>query len=174
MRKSFFINFGILLLTNLFAKPLWIIADLWVQRETEEEYGIYFVLFNISMLFSVLLDVGINNFNNRKIAAVPSKFKNYFPKLLSLRIILSVIYCLVLLLVAVILGYTGKNFMYISILGFNQVLLSLILFMRSNFTALQMFKVDSLISITDRLVMLIFIAFIFLTNYYTISIPLFI
>jgi O-antigen/teichoic acid export membrane protein len=174
MRKSFFINFGILLLTNLFAKPLWIVADLWVQRETEEEYGIYFVLFNISMLFSVLLDVGINNFNNRKIAAVPSKFKNYFPKLLSLRLILSVIYCLVLLLVAVILGYTGKNFMYISILGFNQVLLSLILFMRSNFTALQMFKVDSLISITDRLVMLIFIAFIFFTNYYTISIPLFI
>ncbi len=174
MRKSFFINFGILLLTNLFAKPLWILADLWVQRETEQEYGVYFVLFNISMLFSVLLDVGINNFNNRKIAAVPSKFKNYYPNLLSLRLVLSVLYSAILLAVAYILEYTGKNLIYIAVLGINQILLSFILFMRSNFTALQMFKIDSLISVTDRLVMLIFIAFIFFTNFYTISIPLFI
>lgn len=174
MRKSFFINFGILLLTNLFAKPLWIIADLWVQRETEKEYGLYFVLFNLSMLFSVLLDVGINNFNNRKIAAVPSRFKNYFPKLLALRLILSLIYTIVLLISACVFNFKGINFLYVFILGVNQIMLSFILFIRSNYTALQMFKLDSLISVTDRIVMLIFIAFIFYSNYYKISIPLFI
>ena len=57
--------------------------DMKVQTATGEAYGSYFPLVSLSIIFSVLLDLGINNYNNRKIAAHPARFKNYFSSITS-------------------------------------------------------------------------------------------
>ena len=45
---------------------------------------------------------------------------------------------------------------WLIIIGFNQVLVALILFIRSNLSALLLFKKDSILSITDRLILIFF------------------
>lgn len=155
MRKSFLSNFLVLLLTNILIKPFWIISDLWVQRNTGEDYGVYFVLFNLSLIINIICDLGIGNFNNRKIAAIPNRFQNYFAKASMLRLLLALIYLFILLVLALVFSYQGKSLEYLIVLGVNQILLSSILFLRSNLTALKFFKTDSLMAILDRILMII-------------------
>ena len=75
MRKNFITNISFLLLLNLLIKPFWILGiDRGVQNALGPEvYGVYFALFNFSYVFQVILDFGINNYNNRLIARSPDK-----------------------------------------------------------------------------------------------------
>ena len=76
MRKNFITNIGFLLLLNLLVKPFWILGiDRSVQNAIgAEAYGTYFALFNFAFLFQVVLDFGINNYNNRQIAGKPELY----------------------------------------------------------------------------------------------------
>ena len=67
MRKKFATNLIFLFAANLLVKPFWIFGiDRVVQNKVGAEvYGTYFAVFNYSFLLSILLDFGINNFNNR-------------------------------------------------------------------------------------------------------------
>ena len=116
MKKNFVLNFILLFVVNLLVKPAWLYTDLMVQRETGEDYGLYFVLFNFSMLFNMLLDFGITNYNNRKIAANENKFKNYFSYIFSLRLVLAGIYLIILLLSGWFLGYQKASFYWLFVL----------------------------------------------------------
>lgn len=171
MNKNFLINFGILFLVNLIIKPAWIFSEIFVQRETGEDYGLYFVLVNLSFLFNIIIDAGINNYNNRKIAAVTGRFKVYFPNVFGLRIALSLAYILLLLLTGLSMGFAGNSILYLSILGANQILLGTILYVRSNLTALKHFKTDSFLSVTDRAIMitLLLISVFLMENQMTIG-----
>jgi O-antigen/teichoic acid export membrane protein len=159
-----------LFLVNLLIKPAWLLSDLWVQRTTGEDYGAYFVIFNLSMLFNIFLDVGINNYNNRKIGAIEGRVNNYFGRILSLKSFLSLGYIILLIPIGFLLKV---DLQHMCLLAINQVLLSFILFFRSNLTGLKHFKLDSLISVLDRVFMIIGIfAYIFI--YHEINIPAFI
>ena len=70
MQRKFITNLALLLFLNFLIKPFWLFGiDRTVQNSVlAEDYGIYFTLFNFSMLFNILLDVGITNFNNKNIA----------------------------------------------------------------------------------------------------------
>src|ERR1043165_847842 len=70
MQKVFFRNLAFLIALNVLIKPLWILGiDRTVQNVVGSSvYGIYFVLFNLSMLTQILLDAGISNYNNRYLA----------------------------------------------------------------------------------------------------------
>jgi hypothetical protein len=52
-------------------------------------------------------------------------------------------------------------------LALNQVLLSYILYLRSNLTALHLFKVDSVISVMDRLLAIVFCSFFLYSGYWS-------
>ena len=45
---------------------------------------------------------------------------------------------------------------WLAVIGFNQILIALILFIRSNLSALLLFKKDSILSIIDRLILILF------------------
>lgn len=157
MQNKFASNLFILLFANLLVKPFWIFGiDRVVQnRVGVEAYGSYFALFNLSMLFSIVLDFGINNFNNRAIARHPSRLSAYLPNLLLIKLGLAGVYILVAMFVAFISGYQSVQVKLLLALAFNQVILSYILYLRSNLTALHHFKLDSFISILDRLLSII-------------------
>ena len=67
MRKKFAGNLLLLIFANVLVKPFWIFGiDRVVQNKVgPAEYGTYFALFNFSFLFGIVLDFGLNNFNNR-------------------------------------------------------------------------------------------------------------
>lgn len=129
--------------------------DMKVQTATGEAYGSYFPLVSLSLIFGVLLDLGINNYNNRKISAHPGRFKNYFSAIIIVRFGLAILFTGILILVGVLDNYPIHRLFLLLILGLNQVFLSSILYIRSNFTALGHFKTDSFFSVLDRVLMIL-------------------
>jgi len=156
--KKFVQNIAFLLLLNGLIKPFWIFGiDRTVQNTVAEgEYGVYFGLFNLAFLLHILLDFGINNYNNRTIAQNPSLIDHYLPSLLMLKLGLTFLYVAICFLVAYFLNYDAFQLKLLGFLMLNQIFLSFILYFRSNLSALHLFRQDSIISILDRSLMIVF------------------
>jgi len=168
MQKKFLSSLGLIVLLNLIVKPLYILGiDAEVQnRVGQESYGLYFGLLNLSFIFNILIDLGINNFNNRNIAQNTGLIKNHFSKLFSAKAILALLYALFTLFIGLLLGYfSDQNELHILLfLVFNQVIVSFILFSRSNLAGLHMFKSDSVVSILDRSLLIVFCSVLLFTG----------
>ncbi len=158
MQKKFLTNLILLLFLNLLVKPFWILGiDRGVQNAIgAEEYGLYFSILNFTFIFNIFLDFGITNFNNRNIAQYEHLLHKHFSGLVILKFLLSVIYFAVIIIAGLLLKYHERQMFLLLILGFNQFLLSFILYLRSNISGLLMFKTDSMLSVMDRLLMIIF------------------
>ena len=129
-----------------------------------EEFGLYFSLFNFSLLLNILLDLGITNFNNRNISQNPSLLTKHVSNIVSLKLILAIFYAILTLSIALIVGYDERQFWILSLLIVNQFLLSLILYLRSNLSGLHLFKTDSVVSVLDRFLMIILCSFLIWGN----------
>ena len=158
MQRKFLTNLGLLLTLNLLIKPVWIFAiDRNVQIVTGVDYGIYFELLNFSFLFNILLDLGITNYNNRNIAQNRQLLNKHFSAIIVLKFMLSLVYSLIAFLVAIfVMKYEGSQLKLLGWLAFNQIMLSFVLYLRSNISGLLMFKTDSFLSVLDRLLMIFF------------------
>ena len=158
MRKKFATNLIFLFAANLLVKPFWIFGiDRVVQNKVGAEvYGTYFAVFNYSFLLSILLDFGINNFNNRAVSRNSKRSGEYLLNLLMLKLILAFLYFAFTFVTALSTGYSELQMKMLVFLALNQILLSAILYFRSNIAALQLFKTDSIVSILDRLLTIIF------------------
>lgn len=157
MRRKFFTNLSLLLFLNLLIKPFWIFGiDRTVQNVVgAEEYGLYFSLFNFSLLLNMLLDLGITNYNNRNIAQNSQLLSKSLASIVSLKFLLAVIYFVITIIAAFIVGYEGRQFYLLLFLIFNQFIASFILYLRSNLSGLHYFKTDSILSVLDRTIMII-------------------
>ena len=159
MQRKFLTNLGLLLTLNLLIKPVWIFAiDRNVQIITGVmEYGFYFDLLNFSFLFNILLDLGITNFNNRNIAQNHQLLNKHFSSIIVMKFLLSGVYIVVAFLVGLfIMKYNARQMTLIGWLAFNQILISFVIYLRSNISGLLMFKTDSFLSILDRFLMILF------------------
>ena len=138
-------------------KPLFIFGiDLGVQnRAPEGEYGRYFALLFVAYLFQIITDFGIQNFNNRHVSQHPHLMAKYFPNLLALKLVLSFAYLIITPLLALLLfRYRLDDMPLLLVLLFNQALIQLIFFLRSNVSGLGHYRLDSLLSSADKLLML--------------------
>lgn len=149
---------------NLLIKPFWIFGiDITVQNTVgSSEYGFYFALFNFSLLFNIFLDLGITNFNNRNIARHHQLLSKHFSNIIGLKFLLGVLYIFIILIGAFFIDYNERQIKFLFVLAGNQFLLSLIMYMRSNISGLQLFKTDSILSVLDRLLMIIIVGFLLL------------
>jgi O-antigen/teichoic acid export membrane protein len=157
MKRKFFTNLGFLLFLNLLVKPFWIFGiDRTVQNITEPgEYGFYFTVLNFTFLFNILLDFGITSFNNRNIAQNQHLLNKHFSGIALLRLVLAGVYFVVIFIVAAIIGYDSRHFYFLVFLGINQFLISFILYLRSNISGLLLFWIDSIISVLDKVLMIL-------------------
>jgi O-antigen/teichoic acid export membrane protein len=158
MQRKFLTNLGLLLSLNLLIKPIFIFG---IDRNIQNivgigDYGFYLVIFNFSFLFNILLDLGITNFNNRNIAQNHHLLNKHFSGIVLLKLVLTFFYVLFTFSVALILRYNTEQLKLLGFLCFNQFLLSFILYLRSNISGLLSFKTDSIISVLDRLLMILF------------------
>ncbi|MBR4136392.1 MAG: oligosaccharide flippase family protein [Bacteroidales bacterium] len=157
-QKDFVFNLCILLFLNLLVKPIWILGvDVGVQNQVgAADYGLYFAVFNFSYMFYMLLDMGICNFNNRNIAQNNQLLDKYLSSILVLRLLLCILYFVVIYTVALIIGYRGAQLKLLFWVGINQFLNATMLYLRSNVSALLLFKTDSFLSVLDRLLAILF------------------
>ncbi len=157
MQKKFITNLIILLFLNLLIKPFWILGiDRTVQNVVgAHDYGFYFAVFNFTFLFNILLDFGITNFNNRNIAQNHHLLKKHFSSIIVLKLLLALVYIIISFAVAFIIGYDSAQVKMLVVLGINQFLISFILYLRSNISGLHFFKTDSVISVLDRMLMIL-------------------
>lgn len=141
-----------MLLANLLVKPFWILGiEVEVQNAVgNEAYGFYFALFSFSYIFNILLDLGVTNFNTRNIAQHPQLIGKHLSSILVIKVLLLGMYLMVTFGVGMIMGYGSEEFQLLAWLTLCQFLNSLILYLRSNFEGLLLFKWDSLFSVLDQ------------------------
>ena len=131
----------ITLLLNILIKPLALFGiDAVVQnRVGPYDYGTYFSLLNLSILFNIVLDIGINNYTTKKVAQDPQKASDYFGKVMVLRFVLFIVYTFFTLSIGYVIGYGEKQFLMLAFLMFNQLLIMIIQFSRSYFSGFHLF-----------------------------------
>ena len=163
-QRKFIINLAILIILNLLIKPYWIlIIDPGIQNQVgNSNYGEYSALFMFSFLLTILLDFGLTNFNNKNIAQNNHLLSKHFSSLLTLKFVLGIVYVTLTMLCALLIGYDSRFMKLLFILCINQFLISFILYLRSNLQGLHLFKTDSIVSILDRLIMIIICVAMFL------------
>jgi len=166
LKRKFVTNLILLISLNLLIKPFWIFGiDRTVQNLVgDESYGFYFALFNFSMILNILLDVGITNFNNRNISRYNFLLPKHLSNIVGLKLVLAIVYAIFSLIIAGIIGYSKVQFHLLFFLIFNQFLVSFTLYLRSNITALQFFRTDSLLSVLDRSLMILICSLLLYTN----------
>jgi O-antigen/teichoic acid export membrane protein len=165
LKRKFFTNLVLLLTVNVLVKPFWLFGiDRTVQVVTGDDYGLYYSLFALSLTLNILLDMGITNYNNRNIARYSHLLPKHMGNILGIKFMLSIVYAIVCLGMGFIIGYNNVQFHLLYFLIFNQFLLQLILYLRSNLSALHLFTTDSLVSVLDRIFMIFFCGILLFTN----------
>jgi O-antigen/teichoic acid export membrane protein len=144
-----------MILLNVLIKPLWILG---IDRQVQvvvgaEVYGKYFALLSLAFIFNIFLDIGITNYANRNIAANRLLLSSVTANGLAAKLILSVLYTILLFIIAKSSGITDNKLL--ALLIALQILTSLLLFARGIVSALQLFKTDALLSIIDKALMII-------------------
>lgn len=162
MRKYFVGNIVFLLLVNLVVKPVWIFGiDRNVQNFVgHAAYGQYQAILSFCIIFQIFLDFGLQNFNNRTVAQSPEVIRTLFPNILWAKVFLSLGYYVLLFFFGFLIGFRAHALWLLLLLGFVQVLSSLVLYLRSNVSALHRFKMDSLLSVSDKLIMILICGFL--------------
>ncbi|MBR3783047.1 MAG: oligosaccharide flippase family protein [Bacteroidales bacterium] len=157
MQKKLLSGLFWVLLANLLVKPFWLLGiEVGVQNAVgNEAYGFYYAIFSFSYIFNILLDLGLTNFNTRNIAQHPQLIGKHLSGILGIKILLLGLYVVVTFTVGLLMGYGSAEFRLLALLTLCQFLNSLILYLRSNFEGLLLFRWDSLFSVLDRLLMIV-------------------
>lgn len=157
MKQKFLANFLFLIFVNVLVKPIYVFGiDMKVQSVVgPEEYGLYFSIFSFSFIFFIILDLGLTQYNSRIIAQDHSLLKSHLPNFIIAKSLLGVVFFIAIYLGALLLGYSSKELYWLGILGLIHFLNSLTEYFRSNIAALHLFRLDAILSIINRVLLII-------------------
>ncbi len=152
MNREFATNAVLIVLINLLVKSFYLFGiDRTVQNILPEgQYGLYFTLFTFAFLFQIAADFGLQNFNARQVSQSRHLLTKYFPYLLGVKSLLGVGYLLVVGVAGFLWGFHSLAWQLLMLIGLNQFLQTLILFLRSNLAGLGLYRLDSVVSVLDK------------------------
>ena len=156
MNREFLLNALFLIFVNAIVKPFYVFGIERTIQDTvgPEVYGLYATLFSFTFLLFMVNDFGIHYFNNTTIAKHPQLIGKYFPNILMLKILLALLYLAMVFVAALMRGFEIEIFHLIFFIALNHVLISLVAYLRSNISGLGMYRVDSMISTLDKLLLI--------------------
>jgi O-antigen/teichoic acid export membrane protein len=157
LKRKFISNLSFLLGLNLIIKPIYVFGiDRVVQNNVGTEiYGNYFFLFNLVLIFQILLDMGIESFSRREIARYNNMAGKYLSGLIPIKFVLGVVYFILCSVVGLAWGLSSHQWLILMVLMGNQFMASFTLYLRSTLGGLHLFKQESFISVLDRTIMII-------------------
>lgn len=157
MKKTerFYFSLFLLIFLNGIIKPVWIFAiDRQVQNHVGiADYGQYFSLFNLSVIFTFLLDLGLTVYFSRQLAIRNISFDDLAGNFLLLRLLLVLVYLLVVFSIALFTGVTRWDI--VAYTALIQIFSSLFVFFRSLISAHQWFRADAWLSVLDKTLMIV-------------------
>lgn len=161
MSKSFLSNLAFLIAINLIIKPVFIFGiDRNVQNLVgEHDYGMYFTFLTFCMIMQVVGDAGLQNYNNQQIASEARSFQEFFPGVMLAKAVVSILYFVLVLVGALLLGYQANYDLLVWIM-IGQFFSGVLLLLRTNISGSGYYRTDSLFSSMDRFFM------IFLCGYF--------
>ncbi|NOT37081.1 MAG: oligosaccharide flippase family protein [Saprospiraceae bacterium] len=178
MKKAFISNIVFLILANLLIKPFYLFG---IERKVQilvgnYDFGNYYNLFNFTLILQFINDFGIQNYTSRTISQATQDVELKARQLLQIKLGLSFIYLVLSLGIALLWYGEEVDIKFILHLCINQILISLIFFLRSNIAGLGLYFADSIFSILDRALLIIFmVGFCFVPSLQSqVSIPLFV
>ena len=106
MIAQFFRNAILQVSLNLAVKGIYLFAvERTVQNSLPEgDYGLYFALLGLGMLFQVIADFGLQLFNSRELAGHLHLLAQYFPYFVGLKLLLGSLFIAILLAEGIALG----------------------------------------------------------------------
>lgn len=164
MRKVFLKNLLLLQALNLIIKPAWLLLiDREAQNLLGQTYGEYYLVLNLTLIANIVLDLGIQNFNNTSVASDENFFKNNFKGIFFLKGILSSLYFLVVIGLAMQSSIPMPKDLLLVLIA-NQIVTSFVLYLRSNINGLHLYTVDSLLSVSDKFFAILLCVVFYLSN----------
>jgi O-antigen/teichoic acid export membrane protein len=166
MKREFLINIIFLITINLLIKPVYIfLIDRGVQNAVEPgSYGLYFTMFNFAYLFQMILDMGLQNFNNQSLSADKSLIRQYLPNILFLKLFTVLVFWVVLFFTVWIIGYPSSYYKMIIGVGWIHVGLTYLLYLRTNISGMGYYRTDSFMSILDKALLIGVVGFLLFRN----------
>ena len=157
MRRAFTSHLALLLAVNLLVKPLYLFGvELGVQNVVgTEAYGRYATYFAFALLFGVVYDLGLQNYNAVTLSRTPALLRERLPVLLALKLAVSGAYVLLVLAAAYLLGAELAEFRLAGLAALYHAGLSLLNLLRTNLGAQERYAAGSLLSVVDRLALVI-------------------
>lgn len=147
--KKFASQVSLLIVVNLIVKLVWIF---FIERKIQllvgfENYGLYYSIFNFTLILSIINDPGLSNYLIRFIAS-KNKNSSEISDLFSIKIILSISYLLFTLALSFLTGY--KNYQLVFILIGYQILWSFLIYLRGFLKGHQFLNQEVFFSILDK------------------------
>lgn len=162
MKKIFISNLVLVILLNVLVKPFYIFGiDRGVQNSVgTNEYGLYFALYNFVYLFQIINDFGLQNYNHSVLSKHQQLIPKYLPKILATKLVLGIIFIVAVIAGAAIIGFSNLIWPLLLFLVINQVLLSFIVYARTTLSALGHYHLDSMLSVSDKFIMIFGVGYI--------------
>ncbi|MFT4565217.1 MAG: O-antigen/teichoic acid export membrane protein [Saprospiraceae bacterium] len=157
MRREFILNILFLVMINLIIKPFY---TFFIETDVQNllgpaSYGVYFSLFNLSYILQIVLDMGIHNYGSQYLAKGETDSNRFLSLALTTKGILMLLFAFTIVFVSFALSYDPqlRNLLYF--ISLNQVFISLIFFFRSSLAAIGYYRMNSIVSVLDKLLMII-------------------
>jgi O-antigen/teichoic acid export membrane protein len=166
MKRFFVKNLFFVILVNVLIKPFWVFfIDRTVQNKVGyTQFGTYWALLNTTLVFQIILDMGILNYTNKTIAQSNDQVGKLFSSTLFAKLILFALYASIILGLSFSLQHTAQErYLLMGIIGI-QFLNSFLQYIRSIISALHFFKLDGIVSILDKLLMIGICGILFLNS----------
>ena len=164
MRRAFATNIVLLLAVNALVKPAYLLGvDLGVQNAVgTAEYGRYAYWYSFAFLFGTVLDFGLQNYNAVTMSRRPELIRERLPVTLSLKLVLSGAYVLLMLGAAVVSGASAADVYLAAGIVLTQVALSTWQLLRTNVAAQGKYQANSLLSVADKAQLLLVVGVVLL------------
>jgi len=161
MQAVFMKNIGILLVVNLLVKAVYIFfIDAQAQNLLgERTYGQFFELFNFCILFMIVLDPGIQNYNTQLIAKEPEKAAQHFRNIAGSRLILIIGYGLIVLGTGYLINYPPHYYHILPGIMAILILGSIAQYLRSHFASLGRYHYEAWLAGLDKVLMIVIIGY---------------
>ncbi len=146
---------------NVLIKAVWILLiDRAVQDLLpKEDYGVYYQLLSLSILFVIVLDFGLNNMNSKEVATNQGYFFSNFKVFFGAKLLLSLLYLFALWVASSLMHLSQMQLTILGALALFQIINSLNQYLRSNLAAMHLFKLDGSLAVADRLLVIIICIF---------------
>lgn len=160
INRLLFRNAVLLIVINVLIKPLYtlVIEPAVQHRIGMSEYGRYAALLNITLIASVLLDLGITGWNTIQTSKARGISSVLYYKVIRIRLLLALLYISFVMILVYVLGYNSQDIMMALVIGITQICSSFILFLRSYTSGTLSFADDRLLSVLDKVLLFITMA----------------